>query len=102
LGGDAARLSRVVTMTDPETIDPLTLVPMGVSGAGKSRVMPALAERLGAVSAEGDTFHSAANVAKMAYRMAPAGGRPDRSAAPARIEPPAAVLRRWRAIATTV
>jgi gluconokinase len=53
-------------MTDPETIDSLTLVLMGVSGTGKSRVMPALAERLGAVSAEGDTFHSAANVAKMA------------------------------------
>jgi gluconokinase len=42
-----------------------TLVLMGVSGAGKSVVMAALAERLGWVTAEGDNFHSPENVAKM-------------------------------------
>jgi gluconokinase len=38
---------------------------MGVSGSGKSTVAGALAERLGWVLAEGDDFHSPANVAKM-------------------------------------
>jgi gluconokinase len=38
---------------------------MGVTGAGKSTVMPRLAARMNAVSAEGDSFHSAANVDKM-------------------------------------
>lgn len=38
---------------------------MGVSGSGKSTVGRALAERLGWRFAEGDEFHSAANVAKM-------------------------------------
>jgi gluconokinase len=43
-----------------------TVVLMGVSGSGKSSVMPALVGRLGAAAAEGDAFHSAANVRKMA------------------------------------
>jgi gluconokinase len=45
---------------------PVTVVLMGVTGAGKSSVMAPLAGRLRAVSAEGDTFHSDANVRKMA------------------------------------
>ena len=39
---------------------------MGVSGSGKSSVGVALAERLGVPFLEGDSFHPAANVAKMA------------------------------------
>ena len=42
------------------------LVVMGVSGSGKTTIATRLAERLGYVFAEGDAFHSAANVAKMA------------------------------------
>ena len=42
-----------------------TLVVMGASGSGKSEVMAALAGELGWATAEGDTFHSAANVGKM-------------------------------------
>ena len=41
------------------------LVVMGVSGTGKSTVGIALARDLGYPYAEGDDFHSAANVAKM-------------------------------------
>ncbi|WP_295989905.1 gluconokinase [Rugamonas sp.] len=40
-------------------------VVMGVSGCGKSEVGRALAEALGVPFLEGDSFHSAANVAKM-------------------------------------
>ena len=43
----------------------VTVVLMGVSGAGKSSVMAPLARRLHAASAEGDSFHSDANVRKM-------------------------------------
>jgi gluconokinase len=43
-----------------------TVVIAGVTGTGKTTVMQALAERLGWPSAEGDEFHSAANVQKMA------------------------------------
>jgi len=43
----------------------LTVVVMGVSGAGKSAVGGACAHRLGWAFAEGDDFHSAANKAKM-------------------------------------
>src|SRR5262245_52478193 len=39
---------------------------MGVSGSGKSTVRQRMVERLGWPFAEGDEFHSAANVAKMA------------------------------------
>ena len=38
---------------------------MGVSGSGKSTVAGALARRLGWPLAEGDDFHSPANIAKM-------------------------------------
>ncbi|HXO82736.1 MAG TPA: gluconokinase [Mycobacterium sp.] len=38
---------------------------MGVSGSGKSTVGVALARRLGVPFADADSFHSAANVAKM-------------------------------------
>jgi gluconokinase len=43
-----------------------TLVVMGVSGSGKTTVARGVAERLGWVFAEGDAFHPAANVDKMA------------------------------------
>jgi carbohydrate kinase (thermoresistant glucokinase family) len=42
------------------------LVVMGVSGSGKTTVATRLVERLGWDFAEGDDFHPAANVAKMA------------------------------------
>ena len=42
-----------------------TIVLMGVAGCGKSTVMAGLARRLGRPTAEGDDFHSPANVAKM-------------------------------------
>lgn len=42
------------------------IVVMGVSGAGKSVVGAALAAALGVAFGEGDAFHPAANVAKMA------------------------------------
>lgn len=45
---------------------PTSVVVLGVSGAGKSLVAQALATATGATLAEGDDFHSAANVAKMA------------------------------------
>ncbi|MGH3158225.1 MAG: gluconokinase [Streptosporangiaceae bacterium] len=43
----------------------LIVVVAGVSGSGKSTVGALLAERLHAVFADGDSFHPAANVAKM-------------------------------------
>jgi gluconokinase len=43
---------------------------MGVSGAGKSSVADVLSRRLGWLSAEGDSFHPASNVAKMAKGIA--------------------------------
>lgn len=45
---------------------PVAVVVMGVSGAGKSTVAIALAQRLGWELQEGDELHSAANIAKMA------------------------------------
>jgi gluconokinase len=45
---------------------PLVLIVMGVSGCGKSTVGALLAKRLGARFADGDAFHPAENVAKMA------------------------------------
>lgn len=45
---------------------PMAIVVMGVSGTGKSTLGALLADRLGAPFLEGDTFHSPANVAKMA------------------------------------
>ena len=44
---------------------PFAIVVMGVSGSGKSTVAARLAARLDWQFAEGDTFHPAANVAKM-------------------------------------
>ena len=44
----------------------VTVVLMGVSGSGKSTVMQRMVERLGWPFAEGDDFHTNANVAKMA------------------------------------
>lgn len=44
---------------------PSVLVVMGVSGCGKSTVARALASKLGWAYADGDDFHSDANVAKM-------------------------------------
>src|SRR5690606_13997071 len=41
------------------------LVVMGVAGCGKSSVGQAIATGVGAVFIEGDTFHPAANIAKM-------------------------------------
>jgi gluconokinase len=69
----------------------LVVVVMGVSGAGKSTIGQALAERLACEFVEGDALHPAANVAKMTR------GEPltDRDRAPwlARI---AGVVDEWR------
>ena len=43
----------------------MVIILMGVSGAGKTTVGRALAEELHWSFAEGDDFHSAANIAKM-------------------------------------
>jgi len=43
----------------------MIVVVMGVTGTGKSTIAKALAERTGWAFAEGDEYHSAANVAKM-------------------------------------
>lgn len=45
---------------------PARWVVMGVSGCGKSEIARLLAQRLGIACAEGDDYHSTANVAKMA------------------------------------
>jgi len=44
---------------------PTVVVVMGVSGSGKSTVAACLAERLGWAFVDGDSFHSAAHIAKM-------------------------------------
>ena len=44
----------------------MTIVLMGVAGAGKSSVMSALERRLGWPTLEGDALHPPANVARMA------------------------------------
>ena len=44
----------------------LAVLVMGVCGCGKSTVGQQLAREIGAAFIEGDTFHSAANIAKMA------------------------------------
>lgn len=49
---------------------PMTVVVMGVSGSGKTTVARELARRLGWPFAEGDDFHPAANVRKMAAGQA--------------------------------
>ena len=48
-----------------ERLSAQAIVVMGVSGSGKSTLASLLAERLGCPFLEGDSFHSAANVAKM-------------------------------------
>jgi gluconokinase len=45
---------------------PCALIVMGVSGSGKSTIGDALAKRLGWLYEDGDKFHPASNVAKMA------------------------------------
>jgi gluconokinase len=50
---------------DAAGVTPCALVVMGVSGSGKSTIAEKLAERLGWSYEDGDSFHSAANVAKM-------------------------------------
>ncbi|RNI25181.1 gluconokinase [Flexivirga caeni] len=45
---------------------PQFLIVMGVSGSGKTTIGEDIAERLGWLYAEGDDFHSQANVSKMA------------------------------------
>lgn len=45
---------------------PSVLVVMGVSGSGKTTIAQGLADRLGWRFRDGDSFHPAANVAKMA------------------------------------
>lgn len=45
---------------------PMFVVVMGVSGSGKSTIGRLLAERLGCPFYDGDDYHPAANVAKMA------------------------------------
>jgi carbohydrate kinase (thermoresistant glucokinase family) len=49
-----------------ETVEPVVLVLMGVSGSGKSTVAGLLAGRLGWDLEEGDDLHPPENVAKMA------------------------------------
>jgi gluconokinase len=44
----------------------LAVVVMGVSGCGKSSLAVAIAQNLGGIMLEGDTFHPATNQAKMA------------------------------------
>jgi gluconokinase len=45
---------------------PCALIVMGVSGSGKSTIAASLARRLGWTFEDGDRFHPASNVAKMA------------------------------------
>lgn len=53
-------------MSEPAKHGPPLVVVMGVSGSGKTTVGQALADHLGTDYADADTFHSAANIAKMA------------------------------------
>ncbi|GHH49090.1 gluconokinase [Streptomyces candidus] len=48
---------------------PHVVVVMGVSGTGKSTIGALLADKVGVAFAEGDDFHPAANVSKMADGM---------------------------------
>jgi gluconokinase len=49
---------------------PSIVVVMGVSGCGKSLVGAALAKAMGAAFAEGDSYHPAANIARMSSGLA--------------------------------
>jgi gluconokinase len=57
--------TNVFFMNQPTTAGRVTVV-MGVSGSGKTTVGKQLAARLGMPFYDGDDFHSAANIAKMA------------------------------------
>jgi len=50
----------------PQRIRPMQLVVMGVSGSGKSTVAALIASRTGCALAEGDDFHPASSIARMA------------------------------------
>lgn len=64
---DATETATFPTRTSSGTDHrPMAVVVMGVAGSGKTTVAALLAGRLGASFAEGDDFHSPANVAKMA------------------------------------
>jgi gluconokinase len=55
---------------EADSVGPMTVPPivvMGVSGAGKSTIAEALAERLGGVYLDADAFHPASNVSKMSH-----------------------------------
>jgi len=52
-------------VNNPTSELPCALVVMGVSGSGKSTIGEALSRRLGWRYEDGDSFHPAANVAKM-------------------------------------
>lgn len=53
-------------LPDMSSVPAIQLIIMGVSGSGKSTVAALLAERTGCILAEGDDFHSPANIARMA------------------------------------
>ena len=53
-------------MKDESNRLPCALIVMGVSGSGKSTIAASLAARLGWTFEDGDRFHPASNVAKMA------------------------------------
>ena len=53
-------------MDDNSKIAPCALIVMGVSGSGKSTIAAALAQKLCWTFEDGDRFHPASNVAKMA------------------------------------
>ena len=54
----------------------MIVVVAGVAGSGKTTVGQLLAGRLGWMFADGDSFHPAANVAKMRGGHSPDGLRP--------------------------
>lgn len=57
-------------MTPPARLGEIVVVLMGVSGSGKSTIGERLAAALGCPFLEGDTFHPAANIAKMQQGIA--------------------------------
>lgn len=59
-----------MTERNPPAIDKLHVVPMGVSGSGKSLIGHTLAEILGAHFLDGDDLHPASNIEKMATGQA--------------------------------
>jgi gluconokinase len=68
-GGDFSRFFAGMTAQEPNRliwrIEKMVIILMGVSGVGKTTVGQALAQKLRWRFAEGDDFHSAANIAKM-------------------------------------